>query len=69
MFSEGQVPLLLSHLWMNIHVKGSGGIEFKANRLIKECMEEAFDLIVLLGGIPGAQNLWDSKELEILLKK
>jgi len=53
----------------DIHIKGSGGIEFKANRLIKECMEEAFDLIVLPGGIPGAQNLRDSRELEVLLKK
>ena len=53
----------------DIHIKASGGIEFKANRLIKDCMDEEFDLIVLPGGIPGAHNLRDSKELEILLKK
>ena len=53
----------------DIHIKASGGIEFKADRLIKDCMEETFDLIVLPGGIPGAQNLRDSKEVEILLKK
>ncbi|MBU0970696.1 MAG: DJ-1/PfpI family protein [Proteobacteria bacterium] len=50
-------------------IKASGGIQFKADRLIKDCMEEAFDLIVLPGGIPGAKNLRDSKELEILLKR
>ncbi|HGY11845.1 MAG: DJ-1 family protein [Deltaproteobacteria bacterium] len=53
----------------DINIKASGGIEFKANRLIKDCMDEQFDLIVLPGGIPGAHNLRDSKELEILLKK
>lgn len=50
-------------------IKASKGIEFKADKLIKDCMEEDFDLIVLPGGIPGAQNLRNSTELEILLKK
>lgn len=49
-------------------VKASRGLEFKADRLIKDCMDDAFDLIVLPGGIPGAQNLKDSKDLEILLR-
>lgn len=52
-----------------INIKASGGIEFKANKLIKDCMDEDYDLIALPGGIPGAMNLRDSKELEILLKK
>ncbi len=50
-------------------IKASRGLEFKADRLIKDCMDEEFDLIVLPGGVPGAMNLRDSKELEILLKK
>nr|NJM01082.1 DJ-1 family protein [Desulfobacula sp.] len=50
-------------------VKASRGLEFKADRLIKDCMEEEFDLIVLPGGIPGADNLRASKELEALLKR
>ena len=52
-----------------IDIKASGGIEFKADQLIKDCLDEQFDLIALPGGIPGAQNLRESKELEILLKK
>ncbi len=52
-----------------ITIKASQGTEFKAEKLIKECMDEDFDLIVLPGGIPGAMNLRDSKELEILLKR
>jgi 4-methyl-5(b-hydroxyethyl)-thiazole monophosphate biosynthesis len=50
-------------------IKASRGLEFKADCLIKDCMDEAFDLIVLPGGVPGAMNLRDSKDLEILLKK
>jgi len=53
----------------DITIKASKGIEFKADILIKDCMDEPFDLIVLPGGIPGAQNLKASKDLEILLKK
>lgn len=52
----------------NINIKSSGGIEFKADVLIKDCVGEKFDLIVLPGGIPGAKNLRDSNDLEILLK-
>lgn len=53
----------------DIEIKASKGIQFRADRLIKECMDEEFDLIALPGGIPGAQNLRDSKDLEILLKR
>ena len=53
----------------DITIKAAQGVEFKADKLIKECMDEEFDLIAVPGGIPGAQNLRDSKELETLLKK
>ena len=53
----------------DITIKASQGTEFKAERLISECMDEDFDLIVLPGGIPGAMNLRDSKELASLLKR
>ncbi len=52
-----------------IIIKASQGTEFKAETLIKDCMDDPFDLIVLPGGIPGAMNLRDSKELETLLKR
>ncbi len=50
-------------------IKTARGIEFQAEVLLKDCMDDIFDMIVLPGGIPGAQNLRDSKDLEILLKK
>ncbi|MEH0018995.1 MAG: DJ-1 family glyoxalase III [Desulfobacter sp.] len=43
-------------------------IRFRADCLIRDCMDKAFDLIVLPGGIPGAENLRDSEDLGLLLK-
>lgn len=51
-----------------IMIRASKGIEFKADRLLEECRNEIFDLIALPGGIPGAENLRDSKILEEMLK-
>jgi 4-methyl-5(b-hydroxyethyl)-thiazole monophosphate biosynthesis len=39
-----------------INIKASMEIEFKADRLIKECMDEQFDLIVLPGGPRGPES-------------
>lgn len=52
-----------------IFIKASQGTVFKADKLITDCMDEMFDLIVLPGGIPGAMNLRDSRELEMLLNQ
>ncbi len=52
-----------------LYIKASRGIEFKADCLISECIKDDFDLIVLPGGIPGAENLRNSKPLEVLLRK
>lgn len=53
----------------DITIHASQGTQFKADKLIKECMDDAFDLIVLPGGIPGAMNLRDSKYLQTLLER
>ena len=47
----------------------SRGVRIVADQLIGECKAEAFDMIVLPGGVPGAQNLRDSADLTELLKK
>jgi protein deglycase len=52
----------------DLTIKAARGIEFKADVLIKDCLGQSFDLIVLPGGIPGAENLKNSKELAELLK-
>jgi 4-methyl-5(b-hydroxyethyl)-thiazole monophosphate biosynthesis len=47
----------------------SRGVKIVADRLLEECKDDAFDMIALPGGIPGAENLRDSNDLTALLKK
>jgi 4-methyl-5(b-hydroxyethyl)-thiazole monophosphate biosynthesis len=47
----------------------SRGVQIVADTLIGDCNSESFDMIVLPGGVPGAQNLRDSADLTELLKK
>jgi 4-methyl-5(b-hydroxyethyl)-thiazole monophosphate biosynthesis len=47
----------------------SRGVRLVADKLLGECKTEVFDMIVLPGGVPGAQNLRDSADLTELLKK
>jgi len=49
-------------------ITGSRHIQFIANRLISECVNHQYDLIVVPGGMPGAEHLRDTPELISLLK-
>lgn len=42
-------------------------VRIVADRLIADCVDEEWDLIALPGGMPGALNLYESKELQELL--
>ena len=46
----------------------SRGVRLRADKLISEVVEEKYDLIALPGGMPGAENLRDSKELTLMIK-
>ncbi len=50
-------------------VTSSHNVQVKADRAIVDCVNEVYDLIVLPGGIPGAENLKNSVVLADLLKK
>lgn len=52
-----------------LQVTASRGVKLVADRLIAECVGETYDLIVLPGGMPGAEHLRESKELEMLLRR
>ncbi|OPY82030.1 MAG: Chaperone protein YajL [Syntrophorhabdus sp. PtaU1.Bin153] len=47
----------------SLQITGSKGIAIGADRLIGECLNETFDLIVLPGGMPGAGHLRDCEPL------
>ncbi len=49
-------------------ITASRGVKLVADRLISECADNTYDLIVLPGGMPGAEHLHDSKELTLLLQ-
>ena len=51
-----------------LQVTASRGVKLVADRLIGACMDETYDLVVLPGGMPGAEHLRDSKEVTTILK-
>jgi len=52
-----------------LQITGSCDIKIVADTLIENCKKEQYDLIVLPGGLPGAEYLRDSTILTSLLKK
>lgn len=47
----------------SLQVTASRSTKLLADKLIADCTNDVFDLIALPGGMPGAENLRDSKEL------
>lgn len=53
----------------DLQVTSSHLVKVMADLFLAQCLNETYDLIVLPGGIPGAQNLQKSELLVELLKK
>ena len=68
-FRRGGVHVDTVALDDNLQVVSSHNVTVTADKPIAECMDEDYDLIVLPGGIPGAENLQNSALLTELLKK
>lgn len=51
-----------------LQVTASRGVKLVADKLITDCVDETYELVVLPGGMPGAEHLRDSKELETILR-
>ena len=51
-----------------LQVTASRGVRIVADCLIGDCRGKPYDLVVLPGGIPGAENLRDSTDLTEILK-
>lgn len=52
----------------SLQITASRGVKLVADRLITDCIDETFDLIVLPGGLPGAEHLRDCAPLVEMLK-
>lgn len=48
-------------------ITAAHGVRLSADKLITECADETYDMIALPGGMPGAENLRNSKVLTDLL--
>lgn len=53
----------------NLQIAASRGVKLVADKLIADCSNETYDLIVLPGGMPGTEHLRDCPELINMLKK
>jgi 4-methyl-5(b-hydroxyethyl)-thiazole monophosphate biosynthesis len=52
-----------------LQVTASRGVKLVADRLMADCINDIYDLVALPGGMPGAEHLRDSKELERILRR
>lgn len=52
----------------SLQITASRGVKIVADTLISACVRKEWDLVVLPGGIPGAENLRDCEDLERILK-
>ena len=53
----------------SLQVTSSHRVPVIADTLLADCMDRAYDLIVLPGGMPGAENLKQSADLALLLHR
>jgi 4-methyl-5(b-hydroxyethyl)-thiazole monophosphate biosynthesis len=51
-----------------ITITASRETKIQADKSIRDCVDEEFDLVVLPGGMPGAENLKKSADLQEILK-
>jgi 4-methyl-5(b-hydroxyethyl)-thiazole monophosphate biosynthesis len=52
-----------------LQITASRGVRLVADCLIGQCLDHTYDLVVLPGGIPGAEHLRDSRDLKQLLQR
>ena len=66
---RGGVEVTTASLNQGEEVHGANGVTILANTLLKYVSSDEFDMIVLPGGIPGAENLRDSDKVQELIKE
>ncbi len=68
-FRRAGVHVDLAAVGDDLLVTSSHQVKVMADLFLAQCLDKNYDLIVLPGGIPGAENLQKSKILTELLKK
>ncbi|MBM9519990.1 DJ-1/PfpI family protein [Desulforhopalus vacuolatus] len=65
---RGGVEVVTASIGENQQVNSSHKVQVTADKMIHECMDSQWDLIVIPGGVKGSENLAKSPEVEKLLK-
>jgi 4-methyl-5(b-hydroxyethyl)-thiazole monophosphate biosynthesis len=68
-FRRADANVDLAAIGESLLVTSSHNVQVMADRLLVDCTDRNYDLIVLPGGIPGAENLKNSLVLAELLRK
>lgn len=68
-FRRGEALVDTAALGEQLQVTSSHGVTVLADKLLSDCADVEYDLIVLPGGIPGAENLQKSELLATMLRK
>jgi 4-methyl-5(b-hydroxyethyl)-thiazole monophosphate biosynthesis len=66
---RGGIEVVTASVYDDQSVTGANGITIIANNSIKNVISEDFDMIILPGGIPGAEHLRDNEKVQELLKE
>lgn len=64
---RAELEVTVASLTSNLEIQGSRSINLVADSSLPQCLEQQWDLIVLPGGMPGAENLSKSEALIQLL--
>jgi protein deglycase len=68
-FRRAGVQVDLAAVGDSLQVTSSHQVRVTADLFLSQCLERNYDLVVVPGGIPGAQNLQKSELLAEILKK
>ncbi len=63
------VDVTVASVEADLQVTASRGVKLVADRFISECVGETYDLVALPGGMPGAEHLRNSRDLEKILRR
>ncbi|GBG66480.1 hypothetical protein CBR_g63063 [Chara braunii] len=66
---RGGANVIVASVEDQLQISASRGVKIVADCLISKCANSVFDLIVLPGGMPGAERLRDSEVLSQLLRQ
>lgn len=66
---RGGVQVTVASVMPTLQVTASRQVKLVADKLITDCVNAAYDLIALPGGMPGAEHLRDSAPLTEMLKR